>query len=46
MAITSAASMINCVHDIDILEIIVISPLMIKAAELYECYTILFRNLM
>ena len=46
MAINSAASMINCIHDIDILEIIVISPLMIKAAELYEYYTILFRDLM
>ena len=45
MAITSAASMINCIHDIDILEIIVISPLMIETAELYEYYTILFRDL-
>ena len=46
MAINSAASMINRIHDIDLLEIIVISPLMNKVAQLYEYYTILFRDLM
>jgi hypothetical protein len=45
MAINIAASMINRIYDIDLLEIIVISPSMNKVAELYEYYTIIFRDL-